>query len=213
MDFCLWLKKEYKIDSNNIICVGDEFDIYFGSLHKKDPSVNFSAAQEILECKKKIKVWVRHFPKMRLAVSNHGTRWLRKAVEAELPSQVIKSLGEIYDTPKEWVWKHEWLIKTKHPWRVLHGCGYSGYAGARNAALDAQISTAIGHLHSFGGVAWVNQNGSGRAKWGMNTGCLIDEQAFAFEYGKHMRSKPTVGAGVVVNDGSTPIFVPIEAMP
>jgi len=194
------------------LCAGDETDIYFGSLHKKDPSVNFSAAQEINQAKKEIKRWVRYFPKMRLAVSNHGLRWLRKAIDADLPSQVIKSLAEIYDTPKTWVWKDEWIIRTKHPWVLRHGMGYSGMAGARNAAIDAKMSTAIGHLHSFGGTSWVHTQGSEKPLWGLNTGCLIDQESFAFHYGKYSRVKPTIGTGVVLNEGSLPIFVPIEAM-
>ncbi len=79
--------------------------------------------------------------------------------------------------------------------------------GARNAALDSQTSTVIGHLHAFGGVSHINTWGSS-PRWGMNVGCMIDSKAIAFEYGKLSRNRETLGVGVVVDDGKTPIFVP-----
>lgn len=147
---------------------------------------------------------------MKIAVSNHGLRWVKKAVAAEIPSQMIRAYQEIIGAPRGWVWKEEWIIKARKPFRMIHGVGYSGINGARNATIDSGLSTVIGHLHSYGGV-W-HLNTGGRRLWAMNTGCLVDEEAYAFEYGKYSRNKATLGIGVVVDGGQTPIFLPYERL-
>lgn len=191
-----------------MICVGDEIDQYFGSQYRKDPSIHFSAAQEIKIAKQKLLSWYRVFPKMKLCISNHGSRWAKKAFESELPSQMIRDYQEVIEAPAGWKWAQNWLIKCKYPFFVHHGTGYSGQAGARNAAVDSKLSTVIGHLHSHAGISFVETMGSERAIWGLNVGCLIDVNSFAFEYGKYSRHKPILGVGVVIDDGKTPIFVP-----
>jgi hypothetical protein len=155
LEFALKVQRDFKIPKSAILNVGDEVDQYFGGQWKKDPSVNFSAAQEILITKKKLKSWYRHFPEMKLAISNHGLRWARKAFDAEIPSQMIRPYQEIIEAPAGWIWKQEWRFKTDHPFRMIHGMGYSGPSAARNAALDARISTVIGHVHSHAGDLWL----------------------------------------------------------
>jgi hypothetical protein len=177
LEFCLSVKKEYNVPSTNIINVGDELDQYFGSQYGKDPSVNFSAAEEINISKKKLRAWYRAFPKMRLCVSNHGLRWLKKATDAEIPSQLLRPYKEIIEAPDGWTWKDEILIKSKYPWRIIHGMGFSGQQGARNAATDAGMSTVIGHLHSHAGIAFINNQGMNKTLWAMNVGCLIDPES------------------------------------
>lgn len=194
------------------MCVGDELDQYFGSQYLKDPSINFSAAEEIEISKKKLKAWYRAFPKMMLCTSNHGLRWVKKAINAEIPSQLLRPYKEIIEAPYGWGWKDEWRFKCKYPWRSIHGMGYSGQNGARNAAIDAGISTVIGHLHSYAGISMINTYGSNRLIWAMNSGCLIDTESFAFAYSKYSRNKPTLGCGVVIDDGKTPIFIPMGAL-
>ncbi len=208
--FCRLIQKEYRIPLENVICVGDEVDQYFGSQYKKDPSINFSAAEEIVTSKKILKEWYKQFPLMKLCVSNHGMRWAKKACEAEIPSQMLRTYQEVLEAPKGWIWRDEWVIKSKYPWRCIHGLGYSSQAGARNAAIDAKMSTAIGHLHSHAGISFIHTMGSEKTLWGMNVGCLIDVDAFAFQYGKYSRHKPILGVGVVIDEGKTPIFIPFE---
>jgi hypothetical protein len=211
LEFCLRTKKEFNISNDNIVCIGDELDQYFGSPYLKDPSIDFSAVHEINTSKKKLRAWYKAFPKMQLCTSNHGLRWLKKAVDAEIPSQLLRPYKEIIEAPDLWVWKDELRFKCKYPWRAIHGMGYSGANGARNAAIDAGMSTVIGHLHAFAGVQMINTQG-GNAFWAMNSGCLIDNEAFAFSYGRYSRNKPTLGCGVVIDEGKTPIFVPLGSL-
>jgi hypothetical protein len=113
----------------------------------------------------------------------------------------MRTYQEVINAPKGWVWQDEWIIKAKYPFRVVHGMGYSGANGARNAAIDAKMSTAIGHLHSHAGVSYIQTQGHNQTIWGMNTGCLIDPDSFAFHYGKYSRNKPILSLGVVLDDG------------
>ena len=50
-------------------------------------------------------------------------------------------------------------------------------------------------------------NGPGGTIWGMNVGCLIDDQKLAFEYNKINPNKPMLGTGVVVE--GVPLLIPM----
>jgi hypothetical protein len=199
------VKKEYRIPDANCFHVGDELDFYFASSYGKDPNTKLSAVVELEESINELSLWYEAFPEMKLAISNHGLRWLKKASEAGIPERLLKTYQEIIQAPKGWYWKEEWIVEAKQPFRVIHGMGYSGKDGHRNAAIDGAISTIIGHLHSFAAVDHIKKN-----IWAMNVGCLIDEASFAFAYGKYMRNKPVLGCGVVLNNGRTPLFIPFE---
>lgn len=208
--FCIEVAKEFRIPKENILNVGDETDQYFGSFFPKSPDARMCALEELELATKRLKRWYQAFPYMRIATSNHGVRWARKAFQAEIPSVLMKQYQEIIEAPPTWKWSDEWIIKNiDSPFRVIHGMGYSGINGHRTAALDAGISTCIGHLHSFAGIAYVTTGMAGeRTIWGMNTGCLINRKAFCYEYGKWTRMKPNLGVGVVIGSGRTPIFIP-----
>lgn len=208
LSFCSYLKKHYKIPNENILNVGDEVDSLHGGSYPKDPDGTYSAVGELAQVRETLKHWYKEFPEMKLAISNHGLRWIRKAVAAEIPSQMMRAYEEVLNAPKGWQWKPEWVFKLKHPFRMIHGMGYSGKDGHRNAALDAGMSTVIGHLHSFGAIDYIN-TGSMRI-WAANAGCMIDTESYAFNYGRENRFKPTLGTVVVFNQGSTPMWIPLE---
>ena len=208
LKFCAYLKRHYQIPDENVINVGDELDLNTASMYTKDPDCEHTPKGEIRAAQEWVKEWSSHFPKMMVCISNHGLRWVRKATASEIPSQCLRAYQEIFQIPDTWVYKEEWRIPTKHPFRVIHGMGYSGQQGHRMAALDAGISTAIGHLHSHAGIVYLRM--AGQELWGMNTGCLIDPDSFAFSYGKWNRFKPCLGTSVVFNSGRTPVWFPLE---
>ena len=47
-----------------------------------------------------------------------------------------------------------------------------------------------------------------RSVFGLNVGCGIDDEAYAFVYGKHSRNRVTLGCGVVFGPEQA-IFVPM----
>lgn len=209
LDFCSHLKKIHKIPNENVLCVGDEVDQLHGSNYPKDPNVPMSPTCELAVARRRIKEWAQVFPKMKIAVSNHGLRWVKKATLAEIPEELMRRYQDVMEMPTGWEFKDEWRFdELKHPFRMIHGMGYSGKDGHRNAAIDSNISTVIGHLHSFAAVDYIEMNGS-KLIWAANTGCLIDIKAHAFKYEKYNRSKPILGATVIFFGGKMPIFYPL----
>lgn len=208
LKFCKYLQKHFKVPKENVIHVGDETDQFHASNFPKGADYPHTPGEELQLAVDRLKEWYRAFPIMRLAISNHGIRWAKRASDASIPSQLLKSYKEVIQAPKAWQWFDEILVKTKHPFRVIHGMGYSGALGHRQAAIDAGISTAIGHLHSFAGVTRVTT--ATKSIWAMNTGSLIDQDAYAFQYAKYGRLKATLGASVVLNQGSTPVWIPYD---
>lgn len=209
LSFCASLKRHYGVPDENVLNVGDETDGYHGGSWPKDPNGTLTPRGEIAVAREKLKEWAGVFPEMKLAISNHGLRWMRKASGAEIPSEVIRNYEEIFQMPSGWKWKEEWKFSDlKTPFRMVHGQGYSGVNGHRNAAIDAGISTIIGHLHASGAVSYINTMG-GKQIWAVNAGCLIDVDAYAFEYGKYSRNKPVLGATVICDSGRIPIWIPL----
>lgn len=209
LKLCYYLKRNHKIPDCNVLCVGDEVDQLHGSNYPKDPNVPMSPTSEIGMARRKIKEWAEHFPLMKIAVSNHGLRWIRKASMAEIPDIMIRRYQEVMHMPEGWAFKEEWKFENlKYPFRMIHGMGYSGKDGHRNAALDAGISTIIGHLHSFAAVDFIEMNGH-KPLWACNTGCLIDRESYAFKYEKYNRTKPVLGATIIFHKGKMPVFYPL----
>lgn len=206
LDFCKYIKRHYKIKDENVYHVGDEVDNLHGGNYPKDPDGLHSASGELKITKDKLAAWVDAFPQMKLAVSNHGMRWVRKASLAEIPSQMIVAYQKVLGLPDSWQWKDEWIINAKHPFKIVHGVQYSGKTPYRLAAELSNVSVAFGHLHASAGICYVNT--AEKSIWAMNTGCLIDVEAYAFKYNKNDRFKPTLGCGVVCNNGKTPLWLP-----
>lgn len=206
LTFCKEVQREYDIPKENILHVGDEVDQYFGSLYDHDPDALHTPNSEIRETIDKLKLWYDAFPMMRIAESNHGQRWINKAFKAKIPSIFMRKYQEVLEAPPTWKWAKSWRIASKHPFGITHGVGYSGMNAHRQLALNCGISMAMGHLHSFAGIAYVETEM--QRIWGMNVGCLIDVPAYAFHYGKDSKFKPSLGVGVVIDDGLTPIWLP-----
>ena len=209
LKFCKDLKRAYRIPNENCLCVGDEVDHYYGSLYKKDPNADLTANQEIAQTRDTLQKWYKAFPEMKVANSNHQQRWFKKFLDAEIPSQLMRSYRELIDAPPGWRWRDKWNIKgEKATFMMQHGHGYSGMNGHRTAALMNGCSTVIGHLHSHAGINHVRTNGL--SIWGFNTGSLICKDAFAFHYNKNDKFKPCIGAGVILDGGRTPLWIPLE---
>lgn len=208
LKFCAYLKRHYAVPDENVIHVGDETDQFHGGMYPKGSDYPHTPNQEIAITREKFREWASVFPEMKLCISNHGIRWMKKASGAELPSQLLVSYKQLFNAPERWRWAEQWVAQFKHPFRVKHGVDLSGKTPYRAAAEIGIMSCAFGHLHTSAGIAYVNTDE--KKIWAMNTGCLIDVDAYAFKYGKDNRFKPTLGAGIVCNRGRMPIWIPYE---
>ena len=211
IDFCKYVARHHNIPPQNWYNVGDETDSFWGSLYPKSPEALHTIKGERESCLIRMNEWYQAFPQMRVAISNHGLRWARKAAAAEIPAEFLRSYEELIQAPKTWRWQYEWIVPTKHPFKIIHGMEYSGANATRQMVFDYGMSVAHGHLHSNAQVVYIRTGrGHGLNAWGMNVGCLIDTEAYAFDYDKKNRMKPCLGIGVVFNKGSTPVWLPYE---
>lgn len=194
----IWFPGQNRI----LVCLGDEIDSHSISRHMPDPNGR-SPKDEMEQAKHRLRDWYRQFPKMYVCTSNHTLRPWKTAFEAGLPKEFMRSVKEVYEAPALWEWADRWV----HYGIVFeHGENVSGPLGALNAANQNRKPTVIGHLHTFGGV--VHSDSFDDKLWGVNAGCLIDVNAYAFNYAKTLRKKPTLGCAVIKN--GSPYFIPMN---
>lgn len=198
-DFLKAVVKKYQ--PNDFVHIGDEVDLHAMSNFDHDPD-GYSAGHELKEALKKMHILYKIFPKMKVCTSNHTARPFRKAMKHGIPKAFLRDYHEFLEAPKGWEWADKWEIDGVV---YEHGEGQSGANGALKAALGNMQSTVIGHLHAFAGIAW--SANPRHLIFGFNCGCLIDNKAYAFAYGKNFKNKPILGCGVVIK--GIPIFIPM----
>jgi hypothetical protein len=147
--------------------------------------------------------FVKAFPKVKMCKGNHDAIPYRQAATVGIGERYLKTFSELFNLPKSWEIEEEFIING-----VLykHGINCMGKDGAINTAIQERMSTVIGHSHAFGGCKYSANKRD--IIFGMNVGCGIDIDAYAFAYGKYDKNRPTLGCGIVFND-SNAIFVPM----
>jgi hypothetical protein len=209
LEFCKQLAKHYGVPKENVLCVGDETDQYFGSLYEHDPDAKHTPASEIAESIERLREWYAAFPICKVAISNHGVRWARKASSAGIPSVMMRSYKQIIEAPNAWTWEQRHVIDMGKAKVILtHGMEYGGKNAIRQAVELESHNVVFGHHHSVAGVIPVVT--PSQSKWAMGVGCLIDVDAYAFAYGKYNRFKPCLGAGVIFDGGRTAHWIPLH---
>lgn len=209
LNFISYVQRHFKIPLENMLCVGDEVDEIKGSMHAQDPDGLYTANQEIKISREKLREWHSRFPYMRICTSNHGQRWARKASAAEIPSQMIRAYQDVLEIPPGWRYADKWVIPEKHPFVMTHGLSWGGKTPYRLAAEVSAMSQLFGHLHSSAGFCRVKTND--KDIWGCNVGSLIDEEAYAFKYGRDHRFKANNGAAIIFNNGKDVMLISYES--
>ena len=200
LKFCKSVQKEY--NCNKVVFAGDIVDNHGISYHETDPN-GMSPGQELEVARKMIKPWYKAFPKAMVARGNHDNLIKRKAQTHGLPIALFKDLSEIYAT-QNWQWLHGFDIDGV--WYTHTGGGSGKYAHIR-AMETHRTSLVMGHIHSSFGIGF-----SASYKdllFGMNVGCGIDIESYAFAYGKDFAARPILGCGVVIN-GNKPFCIPMQ---
>jgi hypothetical protein len=161
-----------------------------------------SAEQESTEAKWKLKKWKRRFRKASVSVGNHDARHYRQARKSGIPDRYLRWYADIWDTPN-WDWRETHVFDG-----VIyeHGVGTTGKDAAINRAIKQRCSCVIGHVHTFGGVKY-HANEFNRI-FGLNAGCGIDIDRYAFAYAKPFPERPVLGCGIVI-DSTSAYFEPM----
>lgn len=197
--------KKFKV--TRVVSIGDVFDHYSYSRFVKKP-IAMTARQEKELAIEQIKPYVKAFPKLDLCLGNHDTRLIERVEEFGIDDEIIKDFKDIYHLPKGWTIYDEYenyLIIDEVLY--IHGSAYGGKDGAKQAALNEQMSVAMGHAHGFAGLFPVANKR--KLMFGLNAGCGIDPGAYSFAYNKKDKFRPLLGCGIVFSS-SYAIWVPMS---
>ncbi len=191
-----------KWNPTRVISLGDELDKHALSYHDHDPDLA-SAGHELESSKVYVQELHQIFPQMDIIESNHGSLVYRKAKTAGIPRQYIKSYNEVLGVGPGWEWHFDLTVD-------LPG-GNSCYFHHGKVADVTRLSQMMGmcavqgHYHEkFKIEYWGNPNA---LLWGMQIGCLIDDDALAFSYNNVNVKRPVIGTGLII-DGQ-PVLEPM----
>jgi len=199
-DFLGAVQAKYK--PTEAVSLGDEIDACALSAYVKDPD-GMSAGDEHEAALQELEPLKALFPQLKICKSNHTERPFKLAYRAGIPAKFLKDYAELLEAPYGWQWADHWDIGD---FRCEHGESFGGQTGAYRSALHNMRSTAIGHIHSHAGIAYLKTPSA--QIWAMNVGCLIDEDRYAFHYAKHMKTRPWIGCALV--EENVPRLIPMD---
>lgn len=188
--FCRDLHADYRCNATTFI--GDICDWHAISFHAAHPDAP-GPKDEYELAYQEIERWAKAFPVANVCIGNHDERLIRLAETVNIPSRFLRDYKDIWGTPG-WDWGYEHI---KDDVYYFHGTGNGGQYPAYNAMKKMLMSTVMGHIHTASGVKWAAN--PQRRIFGMDTGCGIDDRAYAFAYGRHMKARSILSAGVVLD--------------
>jgi predicted phosphodiesterase len=181
---------------NRVVHIGDEIDNHYSSYHESDAD-GLGGGDELDFAINRLARYYKVFPNVEVIIGNHTRMVARKARTGGIPTKWIKDYNEVLEVPN-WEFKVSTEIDGV---KYVHGEG--GTARTRSK-MDMQ-STVQGHLHT---QLYAEYNVGAKSRvFGMQVGCGINHEAYAFAYAKAGK-KPAIGCGVVIG-GTTAIAVPM----
>lgn len=198
--FLQHLKDKY--NPTRVICMGDETDCHALSFHDSDPDLP-SAGDELRRALPFVQELYKMFPEMDILDSNHGSLVYRKAKHHGVPKHYIKSYNDVLGVGEGWKWSYDLTIDLPNGTKCYFHHGKSPDVVKLSQVMG--MSAVQGHYHSVFKVDyWANPNG---LYFGMQTGCLVDRDAYAFAYENCNLKKPIIGTGLIIN--SQPVLEPL----
>lgn len=199
LKFCKDLYKYYKC--NKVVFIGDIVDWHAVSFHPKEPACP-GPVDEYTQTRKAVQRWYRAFPNAKVCIGNHDERPERAAKSVSIPTICLTNFKTLWGT-KGWNWDYEHIIDNVC---YFHGEGFSGIHPAWQALNGKLMSVVMGHCHSRAGLKWLCT--PTQRIFGMDVGTGIDAKAWQFVYGKHLKYRPILSAGVVLNGTPQHIIMP-----
>lgn len=197
--FCQDLLEQWRCDT--VIFIGDVVDWHGISFHARHPSAP-GVKEEYGLAKERIARWVEAFPEAMVCIGNHDERPERLAASVNIPPEFIMSYQAMWDCPK-WEWASHHFIDDVY---YFHGKKKSGMYPAANVMRKQGMSVVMGHCHSRANI--VSMTNPFRRFFAMDTGCLVDDRAYAFAYGEEATDRSTLSAGVVIDGQPYLEFLP-----
>lgn len=199
-DFLRHLKEKY--NPTRVVSLGDELDKHCLSYHESDPD-GYSAGHELEASLPYIKELESIFPVLDIVESNHGSLHLRKAKTHGIPKRYIKTYNEILGVGEGWKWYYDLTLDLPNGQQcyVHHGKSSDVIKLSQQMGMNA----VQGHYHSVFKVDWWANPKD--LYWGLQCGCLIDRESYAFSYENVNIKKPIIGTGLVID--SVPVLEPM----
>lgn len=195
LDFVSDIGEQWNCDRVHFI--GDIVDHHAISFHARHPDAPGPKEEQAI-ARLGINRWYKRFPKATVNIGNHDARVLRLAASVNIPRYYLKDYSEVWETPG-WGWYDKLMIDGV---LYTHGTGFGGLHPAYNAAKACCCSIVIGHVHSVAGISFLC--GPRSRLFGVDTGCGVDVDHVAMDYGRNLVRKPIISCAVVI-DGVHPI--------
>jgi predicted phosphodiesterase len=194
LEHCKDVKKYYK--TTHTILIGDVIDNHYSSYHENNPD-GWGAGDELHHAVKHLPEYHKAFIGADVILGNHDRMAMRKILSSGLSQRWLRSIEEVLNVPS---WKF-------HTRRIYDGVLYIHGEGvtARTKAQRAGMSVVQGHRHSESYV-WYNPKDYG-TQFGMQVGCGIDADTYAFAYAKD-HPAPILSCGVVL-EGKAAFVLPM----
>ena len=206
LKFLKAIKKKFKI--NEVYGIGDTSDQQVWSNYDKSPDCP-SVTVELMELQATVKEFAKVFPKVKVVLSNHDDRVLRKIRGAGIPKSLISDdevLRRALECPKTWTFHDRFVLKTvRGDVLLIHGHQRGVTRAAGNTTNKTHMSTVFGHMHSLAHVVY--RNTARGMCFEMCVGSLIDDNNQAFDYNNLDLSRPILTAGVIIN--GVPQLIPM----
>lgn len=200
VEFLAEIKRQYEPDK--VVCIGDEVDNHAMSFHDSDPDL-LSAGDELETAIEQLQPLYKMFPEMDLVDSNHGSMHYRKGKHHGIPRKYLKSYREVLEAPEGWEWHMDLKLTCSDGQLVYfhHGLKKNGLQVAQQMGMNF----VQGHFHNDFCINYTST--PQKLLWNMTVGCLIDDDALAFEYNKNTLGRPIIGCGIIL-DGQ-PMLIPM----
>jgi predicted phosphodiesterase len=191
LQFLKDLRKKYRC--NMILHIGDVVDSHSISFHEHHPELP-NSLDEYKQAFEMVKEWKVVFPKMLVVIGNHDSRIIRLANSVNIPSQMLKTYQEIWETPG-WNWQWSFDIDNIH---YVHGHNSGGGLWpAYNMMRKTAQSCVCGHYHSAAGLKYlVNHNAR---LFGLDVGAGCDDNQLAFAYNQFNAIRSVMSAAVILD--------------
>lgn len=201
LDFCRDTYDANRCDS--VVFIGDVLDWHCISFHATHPMAP-GVKDEYLLGLHGVQKWYKAFPEAVVCIGNHDERPIRKAEAMMIPGAMLKDYDQVWQTPG-WRWVLDHIQDGVY---CFHGTGRSGMNPAFNVMKDLGMSTVMGHVHSVGGIKWAVSPMSRR--FGLDTGCGVDDKLYAFAYGRHNKKKSVLSCGVLLDGIGQHVIMPCQ---
>lgn len=202
LEFLCTVRDKYQ--PTEVVVLGDELDMHSLSDYEHDPD-GYSAGQELEAALFFMHKLYKEFPVAKVCTSNHTSRPYRKAYRFGIPAAYLRDYREFLQAPDGWEWRDKWIIDGI---QFEHGESFLGESAGLKHARANMRSTVIGHQHTNFSIDWFANSDS--LLFGLDCGCLIDIDSYAFNYSKKLKKKPILGVAVIIKNVPHLIPMPLD---